>query len=327
MGFFSKLLIGMSGSSGIELSKQLLFDKVIGFKSISQGAGASSLLYNTAIYLAKNTKFTTCIVDTNFLFPVQDQYLKSKPLKDEKSILYGNPDIATCVRSTEYKNLYCVGLRDATLVELLSGKDNITMANKLFELLTAYFDIILVDLSSEFSNFSTIAAIKCNKIIAVCEDSFKGTLHLEKAISVQRTLGLPLNKIKYFVVNKTVDSSVMTSLIEKSEYTLIDTIPLDVSIATTLASGVAPLLALKSTPAINDFNNATKAIVDSLIKETTITQEYFMAGADSKELLQKDIKGVEVVEKDKEELGIEIEEEDVSSNIEIGDAVDEEISL
>ena len=61
----------MSGNNDLKVSEQLLFDKVIGFKSVVPGCGASTILQNVAIALSETTKFNICVLDTNFLYPIQ----------------------------------------------------------------------------------------------------------------------------------------------------------------------------------------------------------------------------------------------------------------
>ena len=71
MGLLSKLLGSISGNNDMKVSEQLLFDKVIGFRNIVPGCGASTIVQNIAIALSEKTKFNICILDTNLLYPVQ----------------------------------------------------------------------------------------------------------------------------------------------------------------------------------------------------------------------------------------------------------------
>ena len=80
MGLLSNLLGTLSGNNNLKVSEQLLFDKVIGFKSIVPGCGASTVLQNVAIALSENTKFNICVLDTNFLYPVQYPLLSTSHL-------------------------------------------------------------------------------------------------------------------------------------------------------------------------------------------------------------------------------------------------------
>ena len=61
-------MIGVfSGETTMKVSEQLLFDKVIGFRSVVQGTGASTFLQNVAVALSENTNYNICVIDLNFL--------------------------------------------------------------------------------------------------------------------------------------------------------------------------------------------------------------------------------------------------------------------
>ena len=101
MGLLSKVLSTISGNNDLKISEQLLFDKVIGFKSIVPGCGASTILQNVAIALSESTKFNICVLDTNFLFPIQYPLLCAKDMNSKEK----EPDIwilrVICLRLLE----------------------------------------------------------------------------------------------------------------------------------------------------------------------------------------------------------------------------------
>ena len=167
MGLLSKVLSTISGNNDLKISEQLLFDKVIGFKSIVPGCGASTILQNVAIALSESTKFNICVLDTNFLFPIQYPLLCAKDMNSkekEPDILDFAGDMSKIVRNTSYPNIYIAQLENRTVVDMLSGKDTEANITKLIANLKTYFDIILVDLCAEMTNVNIYSAIKCNKI-------------------------------------------------------------------------------------------------------------------------------------------------------------------
>ena len=87
MGLLGKVLSTISGNNDLKISEQLLFDKVIGFKSIVPGCGASTILQNVAIALSESTKFNICVLDTNFMYPIQYPLLCAGELKNKENDL------------------------------------------------------------------------------------------------------------------------------------------------------------------------------------------------------------------------------------------------
>ena len=203
MGFFSELLSLLSGGSGeVIVSEQLLFDKVIGFKGVTDGCGASTLVHNVAAALNDNTKYKICVVDTSMLYPCQHELLGSSDDKPDILDFSRGIDFGEIVNATRYDNVYTVGFKDRTVVDLVAVTESTSTYDKLLDELKRFYDIILVDLSHEPSNFATQAAIKCNKIFMVCDTSLKATSNIVKAYNYITTLGVSLTKCKRVIINK-----------------------------------------------------------------------------------------------------------------------------
>ena len=64
-------------------------------------------------------------------------------------------------------------------------------------------DLRTEHLSHETSNFAVEAAIKCNKIFMVCDESLKCTSNLVRSYNYITTLGVALTKCKRIILNKT----------------------------------------------------------------------------------------------------------------------------
>ena len=74
MGFLSKLIGTISGGSKMEVSEQLLYDKVIGFRGIVPGVGTSTIVQNVAEALSDTTNYSICVLDVSFMYASQYNY-------------------------------------------------------------------------------------------------------------------------------------------------------------------------------------------------------------------------------------------------------------
>ena len=206
MGIFSELLALLSGGKGeVAVSEQLLFDKVIGFKGIVDGCGASTLVQNVACALSDNTKYKICVVDTSMLYPCQHELLGSSDDTPDILDFARGMNFGEIVNSTSFSNVYTVGFKDRTVVDLVAVTEDTNTFDKLLDELKKFYDVILIDLSHEPSNFATEAAIKCNKIFMVCDTSMKATSNIVKAYNYITTLGVSLTKCKRVILNKTIN--------------------------------------------------------------------------------------------------------------------------
>lgn len=277
MGLLSNLLGTLSGNNNLKVSEQLLFDKVIGFKSIVPGCGASTVLQNVAIALSETTKFNICVLDTSFLYPVQYPLLATSEIKGkDPDILDFSGDLSKIVRNTSYPNIYVAQLENRTVVDMLSGKDTESNITKLIANLKSYFDIILVDLSYEFTNTCVYSAIKCNKIILVADTSLKCLYYIKKCINTMVTLGIPLAKCNKVILNKELQDVVLgvNTAVEEAGLEVIASIPLSMDIAVYCASGKKIYGALSKEKGISAFNIAVDTILSNIIEKSPLNSEY-----------------------------------------------------
>lgn len=206
MGFIGSilsLLSGNGGSGNVHLSEQLLFDKVIGFRGVCDGAGASTLIQNIAAQLSYETRYKICVLDTNMLYPCQATLLGAVDMNNDILDFDRGMDLGKIVWATNYPHVYTVGFRNRTIIDLVAVTENMEACDKLIFELKSMYDIILVDLSHEPSNFATAAAIKCNKIFVVSDTSMKNTGNLVNSMNYLLTLGVSLSKCKNIILNKT----------------------------------------------------------------------------------------------------------------------------
>ena len=118
MGIIKSMLSLFSGGTGeMQVFDQLLFNKVIGFKGIVDGAGASTIVQNVAVALSDKTRYKVCVLDTNMLYPCQFELLGSS---DDKSVDIIDFDkgvkIGDILCDTKYSNVSVVGFKNRTFI-------------------------------------------------------------------------------------------------------------------------------------------------------------------------------------------------------------------
>ena len=323
----------MSGNNDLKVSEQLLFDKVIGFKSVVPGCGASTILQNVAIALSETTKFNICVLDTNFLYPIQYPLLttsdnETKAKEKEPDILDFAGDMSKITRKTAYPNIYIAQLENRTIVDMLSGKDTEGIITKLIANLKSYFDIVLVDLSYELTNINIYSAIKCNKIYHVADTSLRCLYYLKKSINTTVTLGVPLAKCDKVIINKVLDNVDLglEGTFKDAGLTIIGGIPISMDVAILCASGRRIYGAMSKDTGITEFNRVIGKVLNDILEKTPLNSDYMDV---SKELARinaekqaKNAKEVETLVEESEysieELGDEILDDGV-----VGDLVEE----
>lgn len=307
MGFLSQLLSGVSGNNNMKISEQLLFDKVIGFKSIVPGCGASTILQNVAIALSEHTRYNICVLDTNFMYPIQYPLLSTTELKEkEMDLLDFSGDVSKISRSTNYTNVYIVQLENRTIVDMLSGKDTEDNIVKLVASLKTYFDVILVDLSSELTNTSIHSAIKCNKIFLVSDTSLKCLYYTKKAINNLVTLGIPLAKCTNVILNKDLTNVVLgaDTALKEAGLNIIGTIPLSMDVAISCATGKKIYGAISKDTGITAFNIVIDNILKEIVENNPLNEKYFDT---AKELARMEAEQAKKVKKEDDFVIEEVE--------------------
>ena len=323
MGLLGKVLSTISGNNDLKISEQLLFDKVIGFKSIVPGCGASTVLQNVAIALSESTKFNICVLDTNFLYPIQYPLLCAGELKnkdDNLDILDFSGDMSKITRATSYPNIYIAQLENRTVIDMCSGKDTEEGITKLIAILKTYFDIILVDLSYELTKTNIYAAIKCNKIIHVADTSLRCMYYIKKAMNTTVTLGVPLAKCDKVIVNKVLDNVDLglDSTLREAGLEVIGYIPISMDIAILCASGQRIYGAISKDRGITEFNRTIDSVLKILLEKSPLNADYMDI---SKELAR--ITELNRMKHAKEEVLVEESEGDYAVE-ELGEEIFEE---
>ncbi len=314
MGLLSKVLSTISGNNDMKISEQLLFDKVIGFRSIVPGCGASTVLQNVAIALSEATKFNICVLDTNFLYPIQYPLLTSSDMKQkekEPDVLDFAGDMSQIVRNTSYNNIYIAQLEKRTIVDMLSGKDTESNITKLIANLKTYFDIILVDLSYELTNVNVHSAIKCNKIFHVADTSLKCLYYIKKSINTMVTLGVPLAKCNKVIVNKMLDNVdlAIESTLKEAGLEIIGGIPLSMDIAIFCASGSRIYGGMSKDKGVTEFNKVINKILENIVEKNPLNSSYINVAKElariAEENKKKNQKEEDIIEESEADFGIE----------------------
>lgn len=316
MSFLSKLLGVVSGNNGLKISEQLLFDKVIGFRGIVPGVGTSTIVQNTAIALSETTNYAICVLDTHFLYPTQYPMLISTPDNDRKDFLEFSGDLSEVVLTTQYRNVHVVTMRNRTIVDMMSSKDNQLTIEKLMGSLKSFFDVILVDLSYELTHINTYTAIKCNKIINIADQSLKCVYNMRKSLNTMATLAVPLAKANKIVLNKVVPDVITNTrgVIEEAGLTVLGEIPFSLEIAKHGVAGKRIWASSTSNKDIFAFSEVINAIVEEIIQPTPLNTKYL-----NKNAVEGSKKGVI---KETEKVS-NVKDKDINELVDLGDSSDE----
>lgn len=277
MGFLSKLLGELSGSAGLKVSEQLLFDKVIGFKGLVPGCGTSTIVQNVAVALSETTNLDICVLDTNFLYPTQYPLLVNTDDEKRKDFLNYAGDLSTITVPTNCRNTYLISLNDRGIVDMLSSKDSEDVLDKVIGALKTSFDVILIDLSYELTNINTHAAIKCNRIINVADQSIKLTYNLRKSLNTMATLAIPMAKANRVIINKVLPDVVTNtkSVFEQADMKVLGEIPFSMEIAKAGVSGKKIWTTFSSNYDIAKFSDVIDTLIDEVIQKTPLNGKYF----------------------------------------------------
>lgn len=272
MGFLNKLLQNISGAGDIQLSEQLIFDKVVGFRNVVPGCGCSTIVQNVAIALASASKSSICIVDTNMLYPMLYAYLvDSQDEQHGKDIYDFNIMASEVTTPTKYSNIYLTSFKNRTVIDMMSSRDSEQLVEKLINSLKSFFDIILVDLSYELTSVAIHSAVRCNKIFNVTDMSLRAMYNLKKSINTMSTMAVPLAKADRVILNKVVPDMVVNanSALSEAGLKIVGEIPLSLEISKAGVTG-ASLYGASNDVGVNQFNVVIDTIVDDILQKTPL---------------------------------------------------------
>ena len=272
MSLLGQILGTVSGGKDMKVSEQLLFDKVIGYRGVIDGVGCSTLVFNTACALSDITNMNICVVDTHIVNPVLATYLGGKAENGGKDWFdFDGNNISDIAYATRFQNVYLVSLYNRGLPEMLSNYDNEKIVLNLFDNLTKFFDIVLVDLSHEPTFISSVSAVRCNKIYTIFEPSLGCMANLKSSINTLVELGIPAYKLSKVIVNKNIGdvNAGYQKVLNQYNFKLIANIPFSVDIARNNVIGQKIWGMPSNKAAITQFNQAMDMILDDVLQSNT----------------------------------------------------------
>lgn len=312
MGFLTKILKNISGTGEMELSEQLIFDKVVGFRNIVPGCGASTIVQNVAVALSEESKSSVCVLDMNMLYPMQYAYLiDEKVTPTGKDIFDFTLTPSEVTDLSKDGNLYVVGFKNRTVVDMMSSHDSEQLIDRLINALKSFFDIILIDLSYELTTVAAHAAVKCNKIFNVADMSLKTMYNLKKSINTMSTMAIPLAKADRVILNKVLPDITVGgkgALIEAG-LKVIGEIPFSLEIAKLGVSGAEIFGASSNDEGVIQFNEVIDIIVDDILQKTPLNTGAVTTNMLIKEAVMNNPE-IEVQGEQKESDSQQVEEDD-----------------
>lgn len=277
MRFLQSLLSLLSGGGEHKVSEQLLFDKVIGFRGVVDGVGCSTIIQNVAIALSDTTRYKIAVVDTSMLYPCMAEMLKCDTSDIKSDIFdYGRgTELGKVALDSKYNNISVFTFHGRTVIDMVSVTEDLKLFDKFIDELKCFYDIILIDLSQETTNFATEAAIKCNKIFFVSDLSLRSTSNIVNSLNYLATLGVSMSKCRRVILNK--DTNVVSgvkSVLNELDMELFLSIPYSKAIYQRGIGG-NPIWGLASRDSdITSFHIAIQKLVDDIVEKTPKNEKY-----------------------------------------------------
>lgn len=230
----SGVLKTISGADTTRLSKFNIFNKIIGFKGVIDGVGCSTVVANIAVELAKRG-VNVCVVDTAIMYPTQSLLLKAnefakEEINDKDWFSIGATDSTSgIIKNSKYSNsIGILGFNQKhTIVDFCSTYDNEALVEVAFNIIERLYDVILVDLSNECSNISTVSAIKCHTIYQVWSDEYIAMSSIESFLQNMLISSIQSEKIRTVIINKNGDlpDDNLNELLKKYRFEKLADIP------------------------------------------------------------------------------------------------------
>lgn len=276
MGFGTTILGKISGSGSLEASERLLFNGVIGFRGAVDGVGCSTVVQGLAHAFSDRTRKRVCVVDTHILYPAMYGLLCNPFDSDVKATLKdwfsSEVGIAERIIDTRYKRVSLLGCYNRRITDVFSTTDTVKLVDDTFEVLKDLFDIILVDLSHEFTQISMATAIKCNKIITIIDPSATCINNLTQSLNNLAISAVPFGKFTSTIINKYSDKGYLglSSIVAKSKLNTIGIIPYSRMIFENGARSRSNWGANTPDEGVAAYNEVIDNLLCSLVNETPL---------------------------------------------------------
>lgn len=202
----SSILGVLSGDVSVQSQEVLLFNKVIGFRGIVEGVGCSSIVAAVANAFSDRTKLRVCVIDTSVLYPSQYALLCDPFNSDARAMLkdWFSQDVSINERiiDTKLRGISLVGCFNRRMTDAFSSADTMKLVEDTFALLKQLFDVILVDLSHEWSQVAMCSARQCNKIFTIVDPSARCVNNMMQSLNNLAICAVPFHKYCTAVINK-----------------------------------------------------------------------------------------------------------------------------
>lgn len=201
-----KFLGTVSGEGTVAAQEAMLFNKVIGFRGVVEGVGTSTIVQGLANAFSDRTKLRVCVVDTSILYPSQYAFLCNPFSDDVKSVLKDwfslEVSIPERIIDTKYKHISLLGCYNRRLTDAFSTVDTLRLVEETFDVLKSLFDVIIVDLSHEWSQIAMCSARQCNKIFTVVDPSARSVNNLLQSLNNLAICAVPFHKYCTTIISK-----------------------------------------------------------------------------------------------------------------------------
>lgn len=273
---FADILGTFSGAGSIAVTDKLLFNSIIGFRGIVDGVGCSTIVQGLAHAFAERTNKRVCVVDTSILYPTQYAFLCNPfdaearaTLKDWFSV---EATIPERIIDTRYKRISLLGCYNRRLIDAFSSVDSIKLVDDTFDLLKDLFDVVLVDLSHEWSQVSMAAAVKCNKIFTVVDPSAKCVNNITQSLNNFASAAVPFRKFDECIVSRYTYKGVtgLDQVLSKNKLETVAVIPFSEAIYEAGNFGKSCWGLATPDYGVSEYNDAIDTILRSLVNQTPL---------------------------------------------------------
>lgn len=231
MGFVNDFISTLSGQNAADVNTKILFNSVIGFRGIVEGVGTSTIVADLAHALSDRTNKSVCVVDTSILYPTQYALLCNPFSSDAKAALKdwfsSEVSIPERIIDTKYRRISLLGCYNRRISDAFSSSDTTKLVEDTFDRLKDIFDIIIVDLSHEWSQIAMMAAVQCNKIYTVMDLSARCINNVPQSLNNLAIQAVPFSKFRSTIVNKYSAKGVLgiNDVIARNKLEVVCTIP------------------------------------------------------------------------------------------------------
>lgn len=273
---FAEVLGLFSGNEADAQHEKLLFNSIIGFRGIVDGVGTSTLLASLAIALSERTNKRICVVDTNILYPTQYALLCGGIGSDARATMKDWFSVAATVPEriveTKYKRVSLLGCFNRRISDAFSTTDTTKLADETFDRLKDLFDIILVDLSHEWSQLAMASATHCNRIFTVMDLSARCMSNVQQSLNNLAISAVPFSKFRSTIINKysVKGFTGLSDIISQCKLEVVTTIPFSSEIYVEGTLSRTPWGMASASYEVGAFNEAIDTLLYGITSETPL---------------------------------------------------------